>query len=165
MKLTEALKQRKQLINEIAMLEERLLEGMVYYPEVEKSLTPVGVYTKAECEEMVKALKEKRQQLVALKAAICEANNEAIEEDGTSIQKLVIERGEKGAEVAFLRKMREKCNYDRNRYYGASESELKRKTMYSAKSLDEDIDALMGTVAEVDKRLASLNQKVEIRLG
>lgn len=164
MKLVEALKQRKQLINEINVLEERLLGGMVYYPEAqEKSLTPSGIYTKSECDKMVKTLNEKRQELIKLKVAICEANNEAIEEDGTSIQKLVIERGEMGAVVSFSKKLREKCDTQNSSYY-TTDTDLKRKTMYTAKDIDADIDEATIKLGELDTKLSQLNQRVDVRL-
>lgn len=162
MKLVEALKQRKQLINEISVFEERLLGGMVYYPEA-TSLTPSGIYTKSECDEMVKSLEEKRQKLINIKVAICEANNEAIEEDGKSIQELVIERGELGAAVSFSKKMRGKCSPDGAGYY-TNDTDVKRKTIYTAKSLDAEIDEAVKSLAELDMKLAQLNQKVEVRL-
>jgi hypothetical protein len=166
MKLAEALKERKRLINELNALEERLLEGLVYYPqEVEKSFTPSGIYTKAEFDAMMQKWLETHLALAKLKAAICEANNEALEEDGTSIQVLVIQRGEYQSEVKFFKQMRAECVNQNSRRFGyMHEKEAQRKTLLPATALDAEIDARMAQIAELDAKLAELNHKIEVRL-
>ena len=160
MKLREALKQRKKLVNEISMLEERISDGMSYVPG--DKIEPKGLYSKAEFESMVDKLHETRLALGSLKSRICEANNESIDESGTSIQSLIVSRGELQAEISFYKKLRDACKEDDRSGFYRSSVDTKKSTMLSASYLDDVIDKKHSEASDIDDKLSELNSKVDI---
>ncbi|MEK6833208.1 MAG: hypothetical protein AABY32_04115 [Nanoarchaeota archaeon] len=154
MKLSEALRKRKIIADQISKLEERAKKAASVRTLMEgDTAIEIETYTDVEFQLMLNDLEAKRKYLLAFKKAIIEGNCERLDDfGGKNINDLIAERNNIKAEMAFWSTLITNDTYDI------------RKHRILAKDVDAKVDAMTTKISELDNQINAINTEIEVSI-
>jgi hypothetical protein len=155
MSLAQALRKKNEIVNEVATLQSRIREAVVYREGSE-------IYSSAEFIAMQSALKQCCKNLVTVKVAIDRGNHTSF--DGSTVYQLITQRGETKQALEFLVALRNTVAGGMNGGYGYREEERAPKAMTRMPIKDIAIDASKKAMREMDDKISNINGKLDIEV-
>jgi hypothetical protein len=150
MTLAQALRKKNEIIAEIATLQGRINEALVYRKENK-------TYSDKDFSKMVKALSDSRKRLVTIKTAIDKGNHTCM--NGDTVFGLITLRGETKSELDFATQLRCRLSNDHYEYNDKAPKIVRRMSIMEVDALT---DKLKNQLREIDDKISNINGRMQV---